>query len=31
MRRRAISAHEVLLAHPWAAMLGMSRYNIGRA
>jgi AcrR family transcriptional regulator len=29
MRRRAISAHEVLLAHPWAAMLVMSRYNIG--
>ena len=29
MRHRAISAHEVLLAHPWAAMLIMSRYNIG--
>ncbi|HEY8619831.1 MAG TPA: TetR/AcrR family transcriptional regulator C-terminal domain-containing protein [Dermatophilaceae bacterium] len=29
MRHRAISAHEVLLAHPWAAMLVMSRYNIG--
>jgi AcrR family transcriptional regulator len=29
MRRRAISAHEVLLAHPWAAMLIMSRFNIG--
>jgi AcrR family transcriptional regulator len=29
MSRRAISAHEVLLAHPWAAMLIMSRYNIG--
>ena len=29
MRQRAISAHEVLLAHPWAAMLIMSRYNIG--
>jgi AcrR family transcriptional regulator len=29
MRQRAISAHEVLLAHPWAAMLVMSRYNIG--
>ncbi len=29
MRERAISAHEVLLAHPWAAMLLMSRYNIG--
>jgi AcrR family transcriptional regulator len=30
MRERAISAHEVLLAHPWAAMLIMSRFNIGR-
>lgn len=29
MRERAVSAHEVLLAHPWAAMLLMSRYNIG--
>ena len=29
MRRRAISAHEALLAHPWAAMLIMSRFNIG--
>ena len=29
MRHRAISAHEVLLAHPWAAMLIMSRFNIG--
>ena len=29
MRQRAISTHEVLLAHPWAAMLIMSRYNIG--
>jgi len=29
MRGRAISAHQVLLAHPWAAMLLMSRYNIG--
>jgi AcrR family transcriptional regulator len=29
MRHRAISAHGVLLAHPWAAMLIMSRYNIG--
>ena len=29
MRRRAISAHEVLLAHPWSAMLIMSRFNIG--
>jgi len=29
MRQRAISAHDVLLAHPWAAMLIMSRYNVG--
>jgi AcrR family transcriptional regulator len=29
MRDRAISAHEVLLAHPWAAMMLMSRFNIG--
>ena len=29
MRQRAISAHEVLLAHPWAAVQIMSRYNIG--
>jgi AcrR family transcriptional regulator len=29
MRQRAISAHEILLAHPWAAMLIMSRFNIG--
>ncbi|MGH3330045.1 MAG: TetR/AcrR family transcriptional regulator C-terminal domain-containing protein [Nocardioidaceae bacterium] len=29
MRERAISAHEVLLAHPWAAILVMSRFNIG--
>ena len=29
MRDRAISAHEVLLAHPWAAMMIMSRFNIG--
>jgi len=29
MRERAISAHEVLLAHPWAAMLIMARFNIG--
>lgn len=31
MRRRAISAHEVLLKHPWAAMAIMSRINIGPA
>jgi AcrR family transcriptional regulator len=29
MRHRANSAHEVLLAHPWAAMFIMSRFNIG--
>jgi AcrR family transcriptional regulator len=29
MRQRAISAHQVLLRHPWAAMLIMSRFNIG--
>jgi AcrR family transcriptional regulator len=29
MRQRALSAHDVLLAHPWAAMLIMSRFNIG--
>jgi AcrR family transcriptional regulator len=29
MRQRSISAHKVLLAHPWAAMLIMSRFNIG--
>jgi AcrR family transcriptional regulator len=29
MRDRAISAHDVLLAHPWAAMMIMSRFNVG--
>lgn len=29
MRERSLSAHDRLLAHPWAAMLLMSRYNIG--
>ena len=29
MRRRANSAHEVLLRHPWATMLMVSRVNIG--
>jgi len=29
MRHRAISAHEVMLAHPWAALQVMSRFNIG--
>ncbi len=31
MRRRASSAHEVLLRHPWAAMLFVSRANVGPA
>jgi AcrR family transcriptional regulator len=31
MRRRAISAHEVLLCHPWAALVLMSRVNVGPA
>lgn len=31
MRRRAISAHEVLLRHPWAAMLFLSRINVSPA
>jgi AcrR family transcriptional regulator len=31
MRRRAISAHEVLLRHPWATMLIVSRPNVGPA
>ena len=29
MRGRALSAHQVFLDHPWAAVLIMSRYNIG--
>ncbi len=29
MRRRAHSAHAVLLAHPWATMLFVSRINVG--
>ncbi|MCO4762019.1 MAG: TetR/AcrR family transcriptional regulator C-terminal domain-containing protein [Myxococcales bacterium] len=29
MRRRALSAHETLMAHPWAAMMLMSRVNVG--
>jgi hypothetical protein len=29
VRQRSISAHGVLLAHPWAAQLIMSRFNIG--
>jgi AcrR family transcriptional regulator len=31
MRQRALSAHEVLLKHPWAAMAIMSRINVGPA
>jgi AcrR family transcriptional regulator len=31
MRRRSISAHEVLLRHPWAAIVIMSRVNVGPA
>jgi len=31
MRRRATSAHEVLLRHPWATMLIVSRPNVGPA
>ena len=31
MRKRSHSAHEVLMRHPWAALLIMSRINIGPA
>ncbi|WP_081972601.1 TetR/AcrR family transcriptional regulator [Leptolyngbya sp. KIOST-1] len=31
MRRRAISAYAVLLRHPWAALVLMSRLNVGPA
>ena len=31
MRERAISAHQVLLRHPWATMLIVSRVNVGPA
>lgn len=31
MRQRATSAHDMLLRHPWAAMLLMSRANVGPA
>jgi AcrR family transcriptional regulator len=31
MHRRAISTHEVLMRHPWATMLIMSRANTGPA
>jgi AcrR family transcriptional regulator len=29
MRRRALSAHAVLMRHPWATMLFVSRLNVG--
>ena len=29
VRQRSISAHEALLAHPWAPIMIMSRFNIG--
>jgi AcrR family transcriptional regulator len=29
MRRRALSAHAVLMRHPWATMLFVSRVNVG--
>lgn len=31
MRRRALSVHQVLLRHPWATMLIVSRANVGPA
>lgn len=31
MRQRAISAHEVLLRHPWASLPMVSRINVGPA
>jgi AcrR family transcriptional regulator len=31
LRLRCVSAHEVLLAHPWACKLVMSRVNVGPA
>ena len=31
MRERAVSAHAVLLRHPWACGLLMSRANVGQA
>jgi AcrR family transcriptional regulator len=31
MRRRSISAHKVLLRHPWAAIVIMARVNVGPA
>ena len=29
LRRRAVSAHDMLLRHPWASMLIVSRINVG--
>lgn len=29
MRRRALSAHQVLMRHPWATLLFVSRLNVG--
>lgn len=29
MRERSLSAYQILLAHPWAAQLIMSRFNLG--
>jgi AcrR family transcriptional regulator len=31
IRRRAISAHEMLLRHPWASLLIVARINVGPA
>ncbi len=31
MRRRSMSAHEVLMRHPWATMMIVSRANVGPA
>jgi len=31
MRKRAVSAHEVLMRHPWATLLIVSRANVGPA
>jgi len=31
MRVRAVSAHQVLMKHPWAALLMLSRVNVGQS
>ncbi len=31
MRRRAVSAHEMLLRHPWASIMVVARINVGPA